>query len=346
MADMKIIEVRAAAPETPGVPNDWRKKFGQLVVAVRTDAGITGYGVGGGGPAGVYIVEALLSEVLLGRDPLDTEAHWQRMYRAVLPFGRTGLALWALSGVDLALWDLRGKAEKQPVYQLLGGKLHDRVPAYATSLGVDPGPVIESGFRIVKLHLPSVDDAGGRNAVAELVARAREKIGPHVRLMADAFMQWNVADTLALAPAFKTCGVEWIEEPLPSFDLEGYRRLASECAIPIAGGEHEQTAQSFEMLARERLHRVLQPDATWCGGLTELIRIYRAAEKYGVRVCQHRGAEPWGLHALVALEPRDPLAEEGRRWMQWLPGAPKIVDGFVAPPDGPGFGVELGGVFS
>lgn len=328
-------------PETPDVPLDWRKKFGQILVAVDTDAGITGCGVGGGGPASVYIVESLLRELLLGRDPLTVEKHWERLYQAVLPFGRTGLALWALSGVDLALWDLRGKAEKLPVHALLGGKKHEKVPAYATSMTGDPGPVVERGFKIVKLHLPSVEEAGGREALARMVEDARGKIGSSMRLMADAFMLWDVETALALAPGFKSCGVEWLEEPLLSCDFAGYRVLAEKCVLPIAGGEHEQTAQSFEMLARERLHTILQPDVTWCGGLTELVRIYQMAAKLGVRVCQHRGSEVWGLHAVVALEAEDPLAEEGRRWMHWIKKAPRIENGFVVPPDMPGFGIDI-----
>ncbi len=135
-------------------------------------------------------------------------------------------------------------------------------------------------------------------------------------------------------------GVEWIEEPLPADDLAGYAVLAERCALPIAGGEHEFTAAGFAELIERRLHHVLQPDVCWCGGMSELIKIYRMARQAGLRVCPHRGAEVWALPALAALDP-EPLAESGRPWMTWVGGQPPIVDGFIRPPDAPGFGVRI-----
>src|SRR5205085_10840675 len=128
---MKIVDVRACQPPCDSPP-DWRTTLGQILVAVDTDAGLTGYGVGGGGLSAIHIVRTILRDLLLGRDAAPVEALWDEMYRATLPFGRKGVAIMALSGVDLALWDLRGKQANQSVAQLLGGPIHSRMPTYAT----------------------------------------------------------------------------------------------------------------------------------------------------------------------------------------------------------------------
>ncbi|MED5401517.1 MAG: enolase C-terminal domain-like protein, partial [Planctomycetota bacterium] len=172
------------------------------------------------------------------------------------------------------------------------------------------------------------------------VRAAREIVGPGVPLMVDAWMKWDLDTTLAIAAGLEGLGVEWIEEPLPIHDQDGYRTLARESAIPIAGGEHEYTARAFQKLIDEKLLQVLQPDVCWCGGLTELVKIYRMAEGTGIRVCPHRGSELWALHALAGLDP-DPLPESGRPWMTWVGGQPPIQDGLVTLSDRPGLGVEI-----
>lgn len=337
---MRITDVRAVQPASPGCPPDWRTVFGQILVAIDTDAGLTGYGVGGGGLAGVHTVTRLLRDLLLGHDPAAVEEHAARMQRAVLPFGRKGLAIMALSGVDLALWDLRGKAENLPVARLLAEAPHAEVAAYA-SLGAEPGNAVAEGYRAIKLHLPTGEQAGGAEGMVARVADARRIIGPDVRLMTDAFMKWDEDLALAVAGPFAELKVEWLEEPLRCDDLAGYARLMATSPVPIAGGEHEYLAAGFQELIDRRLHAVLQPDITWCGGLTELVKIYQMAECAGLRVCQHRGAEAWGLHAVAAFEQSDPLAEAGRTWLPWVLDAPAIVGGRVRVPDRPGFGIRI-----
>jgi L-rhamnonate dehydratase len=158
--------------------------------------------------------------------------------------------------------------------------------------------------------------------------------------MIDAWMNWDLATTLAVAEQARKYRLDWIEEPLSVDDVAGYTELARRCPIPIAGGEHEFTAIGFAEVIERRLHQVLQPDVCWCGGMTELVKIYRMADNAGLRVCPHRGAELWGLHALAALDPA-PLAETGRPWMSWVGGQPAIVDGHIEVTDGPGFGVTI-----
>lgn len=336
---MRITDIRAMQPVAPGSPPDWRTSLGQILVAVETDAGLTGYGVGGGGAAGVHVVRTVLRDLLLGRDPEPVEALWEEMDRATLAFGRKGIAVMAQSGVDLALWDLRGRAAKRPVAELLGGETGRPISTYVT-VWDEIAPEIATAHRAFKLHVENREGHDRADAVVQAVERARETVGPDRPLMIDAWMRWDVETTLQVAERLVECNVDWIEEPLPPDDLDGYARLAADCPVPIAGGEHEFTARGFAGLIDGRLHQVLQPDVCWCGGMTELVKIYRMAGQAGLRVCPHRGAEVWGLHALSGLDP-EPLAESGRPWMTWVGGQPPIEDGMIQLTDAPGFGVEI-----
>jgi L-rhamnonate dehydratase len=335
---MRITNVRAVQPIAPNSPPDWRTSFGQILVAVDTDAGLTGYGVGGGGLAGVHVVRTVLRDLLLGRDPEPIEEHWQAMYRATLPFGRKGIAIMAISGVDLALWDLRGKAAGQPVAELLGGKVGEPIPTYITVWEMTPD--LAGKHNAYKLHVENREGGNKVEAVVATVQHARSVLGPDPALMLDAWMRWDIEMTLAVAERVAELGVRWIEEPLPPDDLAGYAVLTEQCPIPIAGGEHEFTAAAFAELIERRLHHVFQPDVCWCGGLTELIKIYERAQAAGLRVCPHRGSEVWGLHAIAALD-RQPLAESGRPWMNWVGGQPPIINGAITLTDAPGFGVAI-----
>jgi L-alanine-DL-glutamate epimerase-like enolase superfamily enzyme len=331
---MKIASVRAIQPRTPRDPQDWRTTVGQILAVVDLDNGVRGFGVGGGGAAGIHVVEQVLRDLVMGEDPSQAEALWERMYRATEPYGRKGLAVMAISALDNAIWDAWGKAEGLSVARLLGAPKSTRIPCYATT----PGPLeaVKLGFRAVKLHFqPSSED----DAI-ERVRRVRESIGAEVRLFTDTHGHWDFDATLRLAAAFARHDVGWMEEPLPELDVEAYGELCRRSPVPIAGGEHEYTARGFRELARHRAHHIWQPDATWTGGMTQMKAIYELGRREGVRVCPHRGAEVWGLHAIAALDD-EPLAESPRPWIDWLRGQPEIVDGFVEVPDRPGFGVEV-----
>jgi L-rhamnonate dehydratase len=334
---MKITAIRACQPKCDSPP-DWRTSMGQVLVAIDTDAGITGYGVGGGGYAALHIIRTVLRELLLHKDTEPIESHWQAMYDATLAFGRKGVAIMAISGVDLALWDLRGKAARQSIAQVLGGPIHKRIPRYTTVWDDVPDALIgkHSAF---KIHLGAAQGAC-LSAFVDVVRRARDRVGPDVALMVDAWMRWDIDFTLRFADAALPHQIDWIEEPLPPDDWRGYAALVARSAVPIAGGEHEFTAAAFAEIIEKKLHHVVQPDVCWCGGMTELVKIYRCAMEHGVRVCPHRGAELWSLHAIAALDPR-PLAESGRPWMTWVGGQPALVDGMIEAPSGPGFGAVI-----
>jgi len=342
---MRIIDVRAVHPKTPDAPPDWRRWLGQILVAVDTDEGLTGYGVGGGGAAGVHVVTTVLRETLLGKDASKVEQLWKRMYHETLPFGRKGLAIMAISGVDLALWDLRGKREGKPVVELLGGSVDQPIPVYKTVDNVDDAKMAKrQGYCGIKLHVGKAESKYAQDRIIEQTRQLRDIVGPKMQLMIDAFMNWDVASTLRIAREITQYDIKWIEEPLPPDDLQGYAQLRRECPIPIAAGEHEYTAAAFRELMQRRLYDVYQPDVCWCGGLTQLIEIYRISQQYNLQVCPHRGAEVWGLHAIAALDPQ-PLAESGRPWMTWIKGRPRVKNGKAWLGDGAGFGVTFEGFY-
>lgn len=336
---MKITDVRAIQPVGKNSPPDWRTSLGQILVAIDTDSGLTGYGVGGGGLAGIHVVKTVLRDLLLGQSPEDISRLWDEMYQSTLAFGRKGLAIMAISGVDLALWDLKGKAEKVPVVSLLGGQPGQQLPTYCTVWNTQDLESIDShaGY---KLHLGKVSNAGQQDEMIRAIETARTLIGPDPLLMVDAWMKWTVESTVAISRAIEPFQIDWIEEPLSPDDLSGYAQLSEQSAVPIAGGEHEFTAAAFTQLIDQKLHKVLQPDVCWCGGMTELIKIYKMANRAGLRVCPHRGAEIWALHAIAALDPH-PLAETGRPWMTWVAGQPEIDGGLISVTDRPGWGLTF-----
>jgi L-rhamnonate dehydratase len=340
---MKITDIRAVQPPTPGAPQDWRTQLGQIVVQVQTDQGLSGIGVGGGGKAGIHVVQTVLRELLLGRDAADVESLHAAMCRHTAFYGQKGLVVMALSGVDLALWDLRGKAQGRPVAELLNPDvdLTRRLPTYCTVWGEENArQAIDAGHSAIKLHVEQFTVGSDAREMADVVRRLRETLGSEQPLMIDAFAKWDVPTTLRVAEAVAPFNVTWLEEPIPPDDYSGYTELAAKSPVPIAGGEHEYLIAGFRRLIDERLHAVLQPDVNWCGGLTTLVEIYRLAQEAGLRVCPHRGCEPFALPAIAALD-RNPLAESGRKWFTCLRGAPVIESGRIRPSDSPGFGVSI-----
>ena len=335
---MRIESVRAVQPGMEYSPKDWRTWMGQILVIVETADGLTGYGVGGGGMAGIHVIDTALRHVLIGADADDVEDLWEKMYRGTMAFGRKGIAVMAISGVDLALWDLRAKRAEKPLVELLGSKASESVHGYKTVFSAQESiEAVDQGFSAVKLHA-GIRPGEEMSDIVGGIARLRDSVGPDIQIMGDACMKMDVDTTLRLAELLVPYDLLWLEEPLPPDDLEGYARLRDECPIPIAGGEHEYTAKAFEPIITEKLHTYVQPDVCWCGGMTELLKIYALVENTDVVVCPHRGAEAWSLHAVVAHGAK-PFAESGREWMSWVKGTPEIRNGEVALSDRPGFGV-------
>ena len=344
---LKITDVRAVYPRYRHVGASWRTHLWQIVVRIETDAGVTGLGYGGGGVAAVEVVNRHFRKLLTGRriDAVsDIEAIWDALYAASLPYGRKGIAIMALSGVDLAMWDLLGKAESRPVYDLIGSLRKKRVRAYAT--GPDPEWYREMGFTAHKF--PS-GWSGGEVDYEKAVASAtlaRETFGPDALIMADSYMSWDADVTLEMARLLAEYDLYWFEDVLTPDRLVEQARLRPLLKpVLLAGGEHEFTHHGFAEVARHCALDLWQPDITWCGGITAGLRIIDLAERHGIPVVPHRAGEVWGLH-LVAATGCDDLAEvlPGKRAdardVLWL-GEPPVENGFVTPSDQPGFGVTL-----
>ena len=339
---VKITDVRALQPVADSPP-DWRTSMGQILVVVETDDGLTGYGVGGGGLAGIHIIRTVLRDLLVGQDPERIGDLSQQMHAATLPFGRMGVAIMALSGVDLALWDLRGKRSNKLIVELLGGEPGRTLPTYVTVGLGDDGveDAVAAGHQAFKLFVAGDASSNRVAAAIERVKEAREIVGPEAPLMIDAWMKWDVETSLAVAEKMGEYDVGWLEDPLAPDDWAGYETLREKCPLPISGGEHDFTVKVFADLIERGIYQVLQPDVCWCGGLTALIEIYELAARAGVRVCPHRGSEVWSLHAIAALD-TEPLAESGRPWMTWVAGQPPISNGRITLPEhGAGFGLNL-----
>ena len=250
----------------------------------------------------------------------------------------------ALSGVDLALWDLLARAEQVPVYQLLGGRKKERVRAYAT--GDDAEWYAELGFRAHKFSHRWRGDPADYERVAAQAAQARRLFGPLALLMVDCYMSWDAAVTLEMARRLAEYNLYWFEDVLTPDHLPEQAALRDAIKpILLAGGEHEFTQYGFAEIARTRALDLWQPDITWCGGITAGLRIVELAGQNGVPVVPHRGGEVWGLHLIVASACYDlaevlPGQREAPRDRLWL-DEPAPVEGYLKPSEAPGFGVTV-----
>ena len=325
-------------------------KLPSFTVEISTDKGVTGLGNGGigGGP----VVEGHFTKLLLGHNPFDVERIWDTLWRSSMYYGRGGVVTHAISGVDLALWDLVGKALGMPVYELLGGETKPRIPAYCT--GNDVEQHIKFGFTRLKLAIPygPADGREGMRKNAELVKRTRELLGPDGEIMLDCWMAWTERYTVEMAEMLAPYRVYWMEECLQPYDYEGFGRLNAEIkSTRIATGEHEYTRYGFRQLLEHRCASIWQPDIHWCGGLTELRRIAALAATYDIPVIPHGGGEFEPIHFIMAT-PNSPWAE----LFMPAPGGPDEVyrrfeedhqiargpEGLYArPSDGPGLGWDV-----
>lgn len=340
---MKITGLKAWQPPTPGSPPDWRTQLGQIIVEVETESGLKGIGVGGGGAASIHVIHTVMRDLLLGKDAAQVEVLHRAMHQHTLFYGRKGLVVMATSGIDLALWDLRGKAAGLPVAKLLNPQVNltAEIPTYGTVFSekeIDAALAI--GHDSLKVHTESYGHQPDVKKLVGFVQSVRERLGPKKSLMLDAFCMWDIDTTLRMAEVLAPMDLQFLEEPLPPDDLDGYAELVKRVKIPIAGGEHEYTTGGFKELIDRRLHAVLQPDINWCGGLTTVVEVYRLAKAAGLNVILHRGCEPFALHALAALDPQ-PLAESPRTWFTCLNGAPQIQQGVIRLSDAPGFGISV-----
>ncbi|MEX0761223.1 MAG: enolase C-terminal domain-like protein [Dehalococcoidia bacterium] len=323
---------------------------GDVWVQATAEDGSWGLGQCSFGEPVASLVDFHFAPLLEGRDCMAIEYLNDLMWRSTQRFGHGGIATVAQSGIDLALWDLKGKLLRQPVYSLIGGPCREVVKLYCTSDDLDWSK--ELGFKAFKVSNPAHYEMGldGINLVEEKIAKAREEVGTGAELMYNPVMSFNVEFTLRMADRLRPYGLRWLEEPLMPVDMEGYVELKKAITwIPIATGEDHHGRHAFRQLVERRAVDIVQPDIKWCGGLSEAIKIYTIAEAAGIATIPHGGANTaFGQHFALAM-PESPMAEY---WMGSDPGVPleevrpvpgvaMPKDGFLVPNDTPGFGMEV-----
>jgi L-alanine-DL-glutamate epimerase-like enolase superfamily enzyme len=346
-------------------------RVSEVIVRLTTDDGHVGIGEAHGpflfqqGPDGLRSVKEILAAVtplVVGGDPFDTERIWQDVFaltyttvRGIPPLSRQQQRplVTALSAIDIALWDLKGKAIGRPVYALLGGALRDRVPAYVTGFYYRDGErtddllreaaqYLEHGYRTVKVKVGGLTP----EADAERVGVIRKAVGPDVAIMLDANQGWSLPTAVRAARLCEPHGIFWLEDPMPWFDeRHTLERLRAETRIPIAAGETESTPFGLRTMVAEGLVDYLIIDSTWAGGLSTWRKAAVMAELYQIPLAAHHdpqihvhavAASPTGFILESFADPtRDPL------WFELFRERPAIVDGFMALPDAPGLGLEL-----
>lgn len=325
--------------------------LGSLVIEIEAEDGTVGFGVTTGGEIGALIAETHLARFVEGRTLDEIETIWDQMFNATLFYGRRGIVLNVISGIDLALWDLLGRMRQEPVWQLLGGKYHEELVFYATG----PRPDIAKGLGFIGGKMPLMyGPADGEEGLAfniDALGEMRARVGPDFWLMYDCWMALDLDYATRLAEGCLPHNLKWIEEPLLPDDYWGYGdiRQRLEGKTWVTTGEHEATRWGFRMLIEMGCCDMIQPDVGWCGGLTELCRISAMADAAGLPVIPH-GSSVYSYHFVTTCA-NSPFAE----FLMMASAADRIVpmfdplllneplpeNGRLKVPDTPGFGVEL-----
>ena len=335
---MKITDVRAyvvvpnLAGGSPGKRDDaglaeWQWTF----VVVDTDEGISGWGESSNVPRNTSLLTGAgvnaIREALIGEDPADIERLWHKVYRRYTYLGSRGFPTTVLSGVDIALWDIKGKALGRPVYDLLGGKFRDTIRTYANGWfgGCDTPAlyaaaakkVVKAGHDAVKLD-PFLEmnpfhtmyqtgqiSASGEQQGYDIVAAIREAVGPHIEILIDAHGHYNVPTAIRIGNTlFEQSKIAWYEEPVPPEGIDAIRQVREHCAAPICVGERLFTRYDFLPLFQHRLTDYIMPDVTWTGGISELKKISTLAEAYYIPVSPHNAQGPGqilaGAHTMMS----------------------------------------------
>ena len=348
-------EHRADNTAGPEPTAEGKYRIAATFVEIETDASIQGLF----GPMTSSIARIILSEfkeLLLGEDPRAVELLWDKMYRLAV-HGRKGPTMMAISALDCALWDIRGKWANAPVYRLLGGPTRERIPAYASMLGysIEPGRAAErarefanKGYKAQKWFFRA-SPAEGPSSVernVDLVRAVREAMGPDADLMLDCWMSWNLRYAKLMAPRIAPYNPRWIEEPVLPDKYDICAQIRQAMPFPVSNGEHEYTRWGFRRLLEIGAQDVLQPDICWAGGITETIKICALASAYDIEVIPHGHSTHATAH-LIASQPPNlcPIQEYLVKWNTvlqfFLKSKIEPINGFIRPSEQPGLGLEL-----
>lgn len=347
--------------------------FDSVLVRIETECGLVGYGeakeeVGseGNSHALVALINQRYAPLLVGQDPRDINRLWELMYNGtrdhyaiahghVFPIlGRRGVTISAISGVDMALWDLAGKDLGVPVWRLLGGRKAARMPAYASGGWADAAGIGEQllsyvargGFKAVKMRVGVID--GGPVESARRVQMAREALGPDIGLACDAHGTYTVSEAKQFCRLVEDANLMWFEEPVTGDDKRGMAEVRASSSVPIAAGESEFTRYDFRDLAELRAADVFQPDLAICGGISEAMRIGAIASAWNLRLAPHlwTGALAFaaGMH-VAAASPSGWILEYSLGANPMLHDLAEesfgVVDGMIDIPNRPGLGVTI-----
>lgn len=322
--------------------------FELVTVRIRDDEGAEGLGytytVGAGGAAVRTVLQRDLAPLLQGADAGRIEHLWERMHWALHYVGRGGIAAFAISAVDVALWDLKARRAALPLWRLLGG-YEPRVRAYAG--GIDLNFPLEQlqqqtadnlarGFRAIKMKV-------GRPRLSEDVARVkalREQLGEDIPLLVDANMRWTADEAIRAARAFAEQGVYWLEEPTIPDDLPGHVRILREGGLPIAVGENLHTLYEFKRYIDAEAVSFPEPDLSNCGGVTAWLKVAHTAEAHNLPITSH-GVHDLHVHLLAAVPNASLLEAHGFGLEAYMAEPLRIEEGYAHAPERPGHGVEL-----
>ena len=358
---MKITDVQALYLRLPEIKARTDSSQDALLVRVETDSGITGWGEVDGCPwVTKAVIDAPMSHtlvtglkaLLLGEDPLDTARLWSKMYEGTLYYGREGAVIQAMAGIDLALWDIKGKALDAPVWKLLGGRYRERLRVYSSNMfqftPQDTADRVaaakDAGFTAAKFGWePFGQDPATDCAYLDAMRKAA---GDDFDLMLDVGLIWDATTTIQRARLFEPYNLAWIEEPLHPDDLAGYRKVADNITQRLAAGEEECTLRGFRRLIDEGGVGLVQVDMTRCG-LTQAMRIADYAAQQGVMVANHNFTTDLNtaasLHFLAAI-PNALVLEycvEPSEISRNLAKEPFVMkDGHMTVPEGPGLGFD------
>lgn len=368
MSAMKIIETRAYLLECPleqpfAYSRGWVDRRGAVLVEIITDNGLIGWGEAFGPGRMSLGALALIRPMLIGADPLQTETLWHEIYGRYREHGQKGPLIDALSAIDIALWDIKGKYFKQPICRLMGGPLRSEVPAYAsglfhqrngnpeTYLAKEAAGYVEQGFSAVKLKV-----GFGINEDMRAVKAVRQAIGSDISLMVDANGAYDAVNAIRLARRMEPYDITWFEEPVPPEDIDGYLQIKTAQSIPVAAGEAEFTRFGFREILTRRALDIIQPDICAAGGFSECKKIVDMAHAFGIRCSPHT----WGtaiaiaasLQLLAILPNTSSVLHPILPMLEWdftehsirdalLTDALRPVDGMISIPQMPGLGIEI-----
>jgi len=335
------------------------------LVEIETDDGVVGWGECYG-PSAVAkaFIDTQLGPQIIGRDPFDIDVIWEHLYNRIKDYGQTGMAIAAISGIDIALWDIVGKVCGKPAHKLLGGAFRTEVDCYATGLYFtdmdrlteeaveEARGYVEEGFKAVKMKI----GLGNLRTDFERVKAVREAVGPDIRLMVDANHAFTVPNAIRLGRMLEELDIEWFEEPISPEDIEGYIQVTNALDMAVAGGENDFTRWGFRDAITRKAMDIVQPDVCAAGGLSECKKIAVMATAHGVECVPHAWGSAVGLaatlHFLAALpdqppcfRPFPPLLEFEQcenPFRDHLAKEPIVQkQGRVEVPQGPGLGIEI-----